>query len=96
MLKNYVLVPDKNNILCPRNYTGNVFLIRDRGEGYRHYLVENADGSFDLHNTDPNDSVIYRKVRCPRCSAQLVSAKNRVSRYRCLICDERPNGSRRH
>ncbi len=92
MLKNYVLIPDKNNILCPRNYTGNVFLIRDRGEPYRHYLVENADGSFDLHNTVPNDSVIYRKVRCPRCASQMVTARNRANKYRCLICDERPNG----
>jgi ssDNA-binding Zn-finger/Zn-ribbon topoisomerase 1 len=96
MLKNYVLVPDKNNILCPHHYTGNVFLIRDRGESYRYYLVENADGSFDLYNTDPNERVIYHKVRCPRCSSQLVNAKNRANKYRCLICDEKPDGSRRH
>lgn len=95
MSKTYVLVPGKNNILCPRNYTGNVFLIRDRGESYRHYLVENADGTFNLFNTDPNDSVMYHKVRCPRCSAQMIAAKNRVSKYRCLICDEKPNGLRR-
>jgi len=89
MPKNYVLVPDKNNILCPRNYFGNVLLIRDRGESYRHYLVENADGTFNLFNTDPNDRVFFRKVRCPRCTAQMVTAQNRADRYRCIICDEK-------
>jgi len=96
MPKIYALVPDKNNVLCPQNYSGNVLLIRHPGESYRHYLVENADGSFDLHNTDPNERVMCHKVRCPRCRSQLVNAKNRVNRYRCLICDEKPDGSRRH
>lgn len=83
-MKNYVLVADEHKILCPRPYMGNVMLIQHSGEPYRHYLVESGYNSYEIFNTDPDDRSTNHKVRCPRCSAQLVRTMS--NQYHCIIC----------
>ena len=83
-MKNYVLVADGHNILRPRPYMGNVLLIQHSGEPYCHYLTESGYNSYEVFNTDPDDKSTNHKVRCPRCSAQLVRSMS--NKYHCVIC----------
>jgi hypothetical protein len=83
-MNKYVLVPVENNELKPRFYLGNVLLIKNQGENYRHYLEDNGNGNFTLYNTNPNESYTNHIVRCPHCSSKLVRAA--INRYQCVIC----------
>ena len=83
-MNNYVLVRDGHNILSPRPYMGNVLLIQYNGGGYRHYLVERGNSTYELFNTNPDEMVQHQRIRCPRCSAQLVRLTG--SKYHCVIC----------
>jgi DNA-directed RNA polymerase subunit RPC12/RpoP len=83
-MNNYVLVRDEHNILCPRPYMGNVLLIHYNGDSYRHYLAECGNSLYELFNTNPDESVQPKKVRCPKCSSQLVHLMD--NKYQCVIC----------
>ncbi|MBS4008066.1 MAG: hypothetical protein KGZ45_06530 [Clostridium sp.] len=83
-MNNYVLVRDEQDFLCPRPYMGNVLLISHNGESYRHYLAECGNSTYELFNTYPDEMVRPRRVRCPKCSSQLVWLMG--SKYQCVIC----------
>jgi hypothetical protein len=83
-MSNYVLELAEDGTLKPRIYLGNVLLIRDRGEHYRHYLVDKGKDSFELYNVNPNNTNTNYTVRCPKCSSRLVRAT--LNKYQCVIC----------
>lgn len=85
-MNKYILVPGEDNELRARFYLGNVLLIKNQVENYRHYLEDNGNGNFTLYNTNPNESYTNHIVRCPHCSSKLVRAA--INRYQCFYVKE--------
>jgi hypothetical protein len=80
-MRDYVLVLDAYNLLCPIPYSDNVLL----NDSYQYYLVEKGN-VYELVNKNPYDSITDQKVRCPKCMAQLV--KISTNKYNCIFCSE--------
>lgn len=67
-------------------YMGNVMLIQHSEDPDRHYLAENGYNLYEVFNTDLDDRSTNHKVRCPRCSAQMV--RTMMSIYHGIICKD--------
>lgn len=88
-MSNHVLVQIEDGTYKPRMYFGNIYSLRERGENYKHYIVNKGNNNFEVFNTDPNDHRILKNVRCPKCSSRLERVT--LNQYHCLICEVMEN-----
>jgi len=90
-VKTYQLVRDRDNVLCPRPYTGNAMLIKE--SGCRYYMTVQPNGSVRVHAADALDFDKLRTllVRCPDCASKMLPSdsmfnSNTVQVFHCIIC----------
>ncbi|NLI90550.1 MAG: hypothetical protein GX366_09175 [Epulopiscium sp.] len=83
-MNHYVLELTEDGTFRPKIYFGNIFLIGEKSNHYRHTLKDKGRGRFELFNVNPNNTNTNCTIRCPKCSSKLVRVT--ANNYQCVIC----------